>query len=242
MIKTIVHYLDQQQFIVSIETDPRSRGGNSLQHSMMFNMLGYLITNSNDAYVQGAKRTMQTWKIASRFGEPRLHWDNKTWPGQSGHMSRDNLFCAILALRLFNLKSSLTGILLAILFRAGFMWNTKKIGSDEKNFPDWCGPMMWFIALRCKWNPLNIVADVYLFFAILIQVHTTNNWPTRTDGHINLIFACEVSRQISDNFILNKITKYYKSTGYPKMAVNDYFDNTFSPPLHFFILPVIEKW
>lgn len=234
--------MDKAGFIVSHEPDIASRGGNSLQHTSMFLIFCYSLMQNMDAFVQGSKRAFAMWKLATAYGAPRLHWDITYWPGTAGHMSRDNLFSAICLLKLYNLKTELRAILFCIIMRGGFLWNTRKIGSDEKNFPDWCGPMMWMIAFRFKWNPLNIVSDLYLWLAIKIQIQHTKNDKNHTDGHLNLIVAGETCRLISSNWLLEKILRDYRNSCFPQFAMDDYFDNDNSAPLHDPGKAVIDLW
>ncbi len=248
--------MDKAGFIISHEPEIASRGGNSLQHTSMFLIFCYSMMQNMESFVQGSKRAFAMWKLATAYGEPRLHWDITYWPGETGHTSRDNLFSAICLLKMYNLKSELRAILFCIIMRIGFLWNYKNIGSAEVNTKyitifgkrvkfahrDWCGPLMWMIAFRFKWNPLNIISDLYLWAAIKVQLRNTKRDLTHTDGHLNLIVACETCRLVRSNLILNKILRWYKKTGIPQFALDDYFDNEYSPPLHDLGKAVINNW
>lgn len=223
----ITDHIDEFGFIVSTEPDVESRGGNSAQHSSIY----YIAENLN---------FVNQWAILDREGEPRLHWSG--WPSDRGHMSRDNLTCCVCALKLNKMYPELRSLFSRIFMRAGFMWNTKRIGDNHWNVPDFCGPLMWLVAMRFKWSPLNIVSDLYLWASIYIQLTNTARDKTHTDGHLNLIIIGETCRRISDNFILNKILVWYKNTNVPQYAADDYFDREFSPPLHVHLKKIVESW
>lgn len=224
-------HIDEFGFIVSTEPDVESRGGNSAQHSAIY----YIAENIPFAKI---------WKLLDFQKEPRLHW--KGWPRERGHMSRDNLTCCVCALKLQKMYPELRSLFWRIFMRAGFMWNNRTIGAKEKDKPwytvDWCGPLIWFTALRFKWNPLNLIADQYLLASIQLQLYNTKKDLTHTDGHLNLIIIGETCRKVSGNFILNKILKDYADTGIPQYAADDYFDREFSPPLHVHLKKIVESW
>lgn len=237
---SLIHHLDKKQFIISTEPDLNSRAGNSAQHTMMFNMLGFFLNKSDEVYLQGAKRTLQTWLLMiARDGEPRLYWDDRYWPGQKGHMSRDNLFCSILALKLYKLRSSLFSLMLLIFLRLGRLWNNTTIGATKPDKPwyavDWCGPLMWFIVFRSKWNPLNYLSDIYFIVCIYFADKSKDS-----GNHLNLIMYAQVADFIAPNFILDHILNNYKELAL--MAAQDYFDTEFSPPLHKMLAPLINLW
>jgi len=220
-------HIDAYGFIVSTEPDIASRGGNSAQHTAI-----YAISEGREFDTQ--------WAILDKEGEPRLHWTG--WPSDKGHMSRDNITCCVCALKLNKMYQELFSLMLRIFMRLGFMWNTRKIGSDKMNVPDLCGPMIWLVATRFKWNPMNVLSDLYLGLSILIQLRNTRLDQTHTDGHLNLIIIGETCRRVSDNFILNKILGLYKDTNVPQYAACDYFNNQYSAPLHIQLCKIVDGW
>lgn len=226
-MKNINDHIDEFGFIVSTEPDVASRGGNSAQHSSIY-------------YISEGLSYHKIWYILDKDGEPRLHWS--AWPSDKGHMSRDNLTCCVCALKLNKMYPELRSLFIRIIMHAGFLWNTKKIGSNEKNFPDFCGPLMFLVATRFKYNPLNILSDLYLWASIYIQLQNTARDKTHTDGHINLIVIAETCRRISDNLLLSQILKWYKNTNVPQYAARDYFDQEYSPPLHQYLIKIVESW
>lgn len=226
-MKDISNHIDEYGFIVSTEPDIESRGGNSAQHSAIY----YIAENKNFA---------SQWSILDKECEPRLHW--KGWPSDRGHMSRDNLTCCVCKMKLDKMYPELRSLFYRIFMRAGFMWNTKRIGDNHWNVPDFCGPLMVLIFLRFKYSPLNLLADAYLLIAAHIHAYNTRKTPSHSDGHLNIIILIETSRRISDNFILRKLRAWYKSTKIPQAAVIDYFENAYSPPLHIQLNKIIEGW
>lgn len=232
-IKTVQHFLDKNGFVISQEPDLASRGGNSAQHTMIFNITMGILWNQ--IALHAIDRILYAWGIIRLDGQPKLHWDARYWPGQPGHMSRDNLFCSVLALKLIGASKQLRILMFQITLRLGFMWNTKKIGSDEKNFPDWCGLQMWFIALRFKWSPFNYLFDLYYMISVYIARRKDDS-----GNHLNLIMLGEVAKQIAPNPLLGWILWEYQDDAIA--AVKDYFDNEYSPPLHEPMIVMINKW
>jgi len=202
---SITDHLDEFGFVISTEPDIASRGGNSAQHSAIY----YIVNNLNFVGI---------WNALDIDREPRLYRDSRYWTSQRGHMSRDNLTCCVCALKLNKLYIDLGSLFWRIFKRVGFMWNRKNIGSDDVNTKyitilgrkfkfahmDWCGFLMWFVATRFKYNPLNIVSDLYLFVAIYSQLEKTARDKDATDGHLNLIIIAETCSRISSNSFLNR--------------------------------------
>ena len=222
-------HIDEFGFVVSTEPDVESRGGNSAQHSAIY-------------YIAEGLNFDKQWDLLDREGEPRLHWTG--WPKERGHMSRDNLTCCVCALKLSTeyVELRLAKLMYQIFTRLGLLWNYKRIGDDHWNVPDFCGPLMWMVALRFKWSPLNIISDLYLYLSIQIQLRNTRKNLTHTDGHLNLIIIGETCRRVSDNFILNKILGLYKDTNVPQYAACDYFNNQYSAPLHIQLCKIVDGW
>lgn len=243
--KNPLHYLDRYGYVISQEPDLNSRGGNSIQHTSMFILFCYSLDQGATQFINARSKILAMWRLATVYGEPRLHWNNNYWPGQPGHFSRDNGFSPILSLKVFKLYPDLWAISLALICRLGFFWNTKTIGSDENKKPaigDFSGPLLWMIILRFKFNPLNIISDIYLFLAIEWACFKTSRNVEDTDGHLNLVYACEACRLISSNWLLKSIITRYRKSEIPQYAFDNYFDNTYSPPLHYLATPVITKW
>lgn len=232
MKKDFKDYTDSQGFIVSTEPSIQSRGGNSAQHTAIY-------------YIANELKYNLIWDKMN-FDQPLLHWNTVYWPGHRGHMSRDNLTCCVCALKLNKMRAELLLLMFKIFIRLGRMWNTRTIGATKNDKPwyevDWCGPCMWFIAMRFKYSPLNWFADLYLCASTRVQVYNTRKNPSHSDGHHNAIILLETSRRISNNFILRKFCNWYRATGIPQAAILDCFDNEYSPPLHVPLQKIIDSW
>ncbi|RTL05222.1 hypothetical protein EKK58_08725 [Candidatus Dependentiae bacterium] len=242
--KNPLHFVDKKEFIVTQEHDFSSRGGNSAQHTAMWIIGMYSLSrDAITSFIQAKKKIFLYWILLNKQPEPTLHWDAQHWPGQVGHMSRDNLVAFVCALKLFDLKKTLWLLLLRIALRGGFLWNYKRIGQTEgpHKIPDWCGPLIWFTALRFKWNPLNLIADLYLGIAIVIACLRSSN-PKHMDQHLNLIVIGETCAKISHNIILDCVLAFYKESELPKIALTAYFEPEYAAPLDHIWIQVVERW
>lgn len=246
-MKKMMDYVDTQGFVVTKEHDESSRGGNSAQHTALFQILSYQLEPKQILVCKEEIR--YTWSKINK-SEPRLHWNEKHWPGQDGHMSRDNILAFICAFKIFGLKKELWSLLFKILKRAGFMWNIKHIGSDKrKSIPvtDFCGFSMWLIAFRFKYNPLNVCLDLTLWGQMRFQTWRTKHKGQDTNGewesgdHLNLFVLAESARLIHASYILRQAMRWYKRSGMVQFALNDYFKADQNAPLDVLALEVIDK-
>lgn len=243
--KNPLHFIDKNNFVITQEQDISSRAGNSAQHTMMWIIGMYSLSqNKVEAFIQAKKRVFMCWLLVNKQLEPTLHWDNRYWPGQIGHMSRDNLQGFICAMKLFDLKKGLRLLMLRILLRFGFLWNTKHIGQteDKKKIPDFCGPLMWLLYTRFKFNPLNLVSDIYLALAIKIASYRVSLSDKHCGEHLNLIMIAETCRLISSNFILSRVLKNYKLSGIPQRSLKVYFAPEYAAPLDSLWIKIIQRW
>lgn len=255
-MKQISDFIDPAGFVVTREADVSSRAGNSAQHTAMFHLFTIslysqqIYVNLSSLYI-----ILGQWKKLIAQGEFRLHWNIHYWPGMSGHGSRDNLLAWVCLLRVTKQYKELFVLMLKIVLRGGFLWNTKNIGSDDVNkkylkiggikipapIPDWCGITMWFLVFRFKWNPFNLIGDLYLWLCMWIQVRRTRKDMDDTGDHLNIINPAEACRLISTNFVSLKSLRWYKSTGIPQHAVRDYFKWDWAAPIDVYATEVIGK-
>jgi len=176
-MKKLSSYVDQQGFIIHHDEDD-SFAGDSCQRTFMY-LISLIARNEIEINVPALE---SYWIALQKDGEPRRYWDDKYWPGKHGYMSRDNLIPAICFLTLIG-SNFVYKLLIDILVRFGFLWNTKKIGQhdDKWKIPDFSGSLIWFIAL--KWTR---AASIYMKFVLWLHIRKTRRDPEDTSDDVNI--------------------------------------------------------
>jgi len=129
----------------------------------------------------------------------------------------------------------------SIVFRAGFLWNAKKIGQKDNSWklPDFSGPLMWMIAFGWFW-----LASVYLRSTIFVHLLTTSNNLDETSDDLNIQVAIMTLDLLTKNHTesFHKTRSYYclnrgdslngdpEKPGYIQ-AFQNYFHGEQNPPL-----------
>lgn len=234
MKKDLKDYTDGRGFIYHHD-DPQSGSqyGDSCQRTFMYFISG-MAKGVEPKNFQPLVE--QAWALINK-DEPRRHWDETFWPGRPGFMSRDNLFPAVCALTIVDSKERFK-LLWKIIKRGGFLWNTRKIGQqdDSRKVPDWCGPLMFLIAL--KWV---YIASIYLHLPIFFHLLKTKKNPEDTSDDLNLQIALVTlvllglkAKHIGAlKYYFNNrptIPGYFAKPGYCA-ALMQYFENPIAPPL-----------
>lgn len=232
-MKDLKNYTDSNGFIYHHD-DPKSGSGfgDSAQRTFMQQL-------SLAARKEPCLDIEILWKLIDFDLEPRRHWDDNYWPGKPGFMSRDNLIPAICMLTLIN-SNFVYKILIQILIRFGFLWNTKKIGQkdEKKKLPDWCGPMVWFIAL--KWTS---AASSYMKLILWFHLRKVKKDPEDTSDDLNIQVILMTLWLLDKNKIKAQLEYYINNR--PKIlslgqfdpnkgfvqAFIQYFKSDIAPPL-----------
>lgn len=240
-MKDIQQYLDQNGFVITKEQND-SRAGNSAQHTAMFILLRFSLGIID--FEKAKDETIVMFHMIMK-DEPRLYWLEYIWPGQKGHMSRDNLVAFVCILKIFKCDDELKELMQKVFKRFGFLWNTRTIGSEGENkhklVPDWCGPMILFVYFLGRWKWLDSKAEKYLLLTGVIQTANTKRDKTETDGHLNIFNLMETFRIIRNSEFVNGILMWYKGEGIVQYALKDYFNGDLYAPLDDLAIEVIEK-
>lgn len=230
MQKNLSDFIDNNHFIYHHDTDIASGYGDSCGRTFMWFISGIAkgVDPANTKPI-----IEQTWALLDK-SEPRRYWDDNFWPGKPGFMSRDNLFPAICALTLVSSRSRFS-LLWRIFKRAGFLWNTKKIGQKDNSWkvPDFCGPLLWLIALKLK-----KLAVWYLMFPI--YAHVSKKDVDDTSDDLNIQVALMTLDLLGANikstleiYTSSKVASIYADPLKPTyiQAFQNYFSPAISPPL-----------
>ncbi len=236
-MKHLPDYVDPKGFIFHHDDPVSGSGyGDSCQRTFMFWIARY----ADKTWQDGLNPLVQvdsSWFYLNREDEPRRHWHEKYWPGQKGFMSRDNLLPAVCALAIVK-SERLKPLMWKIIFRGGFLWNTKKIGQQDNSWkiPDFCGPLMLLIGMNLTW-----LASNYIKLPIWFHLIKSRKDPDDTSDDLNIQVALMTLDLLDPVHAQPVIGWYCKSRarlpdwgnsapGY-RQAIEQYFLGPIAPPL-----------
>lgn len=246
-MKDISDYTDSMGFIYHREPNIDSGFGDSCQRTFM-HWISLAALNNLKNIDENGRTVNAKWSKLNAFSEPVRHWDGRYWPGKPGIMSRDNFFPAFCAL-LLSRSNKINSILVKILKRGGFLWNTKKIGQQNEDWkiPDFSGLLVWLLFFR-----LDLFSSLYLRFTIFF--HLSKDTFDDTSDDLNIQVALMTLDLLTDRPLwptegktftrraFEKTLNYYcknrgeainghpDSPGYIQ-AFQNYFHNEYAPPL-----------
>lgn len=186
-MKNLADFLDQMGFIGHLDDKGALEFGDGTQRKFMQLLFKYYVGELD--LNEFKKRVKFYWKeILLPSGEPARHWNHSKWPGQSGIMSRDNLWPYVCCLQAGGLKDEAWELFTNLLKRGFFLWNTKHIGGEKKKFPipDWAGIGMIFTLIKAMTGTspnnfnrglnftISLSAAAYFFFCVVSKI--TPDW------------------------------------------------------------------
>lgn len=251
-MKELKDYFDKSAMLIHLDDDVSSRGGDASQRTCMLEVAMFSHNSFDERYFI-SRVLISLWQELNRNGEPTRHYGTPYWPSKPGHMSRDNLFGWICVGKLHNILSGMK-IMSRIFLRGGFLWNTKKIGQQNGSWkiPDWCGPLMWFIAFRGSNYFFDWLADMYLWMAIRVRCYKASKDADDVGDDLNLCVAIETMRLIRDTKTLKKARRWYLENRPPTPFLNAennvigalswYFRHDSAPPLDVIFEDRIRAW
>lgn len=252
-MKNPQHFIDSKGFVIHQEAGD-SRAGDSLQRTGMMLIFADMPPEKRFLWACGV------WQLANLQGEPCRHWDNTKWPGKPGYMSRDNLIPMFCLFLIMDLKVSIEELVLRIIARGGFLWNTRNIGQPlndpSTKLPDFIGlmlPMLYIRSTFLGWL-IQPISDLYLLGLVLNRMHLASyDWNDVGDD-LNLVVICETARIIKPTAFTRFILKLYKDkrpmagpSVEPRkesglyQALRWYFHQVQAPPLDVIMIDHIER-
>lgn len=130
-------------------------------------------------------------------GHPVRVPGEREWYSKPGVMSRDNMIPCLSTLAMLGRFDG--DLLLKILKRGGFLWNTKHIGQQVEGWkiPDWVGLSVLALLIRAWVNgkftryllvlPFLLVADFFLILSTILRLVQLSIDADNCDGCINKI-------------------------------------------------------